>query len=75
MIESEKFPKFTLFLIQAPVCVLTIIIYGLSVSILHYTVTSASIAVSQFAVDGASLSGIFSGVIALGAINIFIQIG
>ena len=62
-------------LIQLPVFVLTVIIYGLSVSILNNTVTSASIALSQFEGDGVSLSGIFIGVIVLGAFNLVILIG
>jgi hypothetical protein len=62
-------------LIQVPVFALTVIIYGLSVSILNDTVTSASIASSQFAGDGVSLTGIFTGVIVLGAFNLFILIG
>ena len=74
MFESEKFSKFTLFLIQALVFALTVIIYSLSVSILNDTVTSASIALSQFAGDGVSLTGIFIGVIILGAFNLSILI-
>jgi len=62
-------------LIQVPVFALTVIIYGLSLSILNDTVTSASIASSQFSGDGVSLSGIFTGVIVLGAFNLFILIG
>jgi hypothetical protein len=66
--------SYLLICIQLPVFVLTVIIYGLSLSILKNTVTSASIALSQFAGDGVSLSGIFTGVIVLGAFNLFIQI-
>jgi hypothetical protein len=62
-------------LVQVPVFSLTVIIYGLGLSILNDTVTSASIASSQFAGDGVSLTGIFKGVIALGAFNLFILIG
>ena len=43
-------------------------------SILNDTVKNASIALSQFAGDGVSLSGIFIGVIVLGALNLFLQI-
>jgi hypothetical protein len=75
MIKSEKFSKLTLFLVQAPAFALIVIIYGLSVSILRDTFKSASIALSQFAGDGVSLSGITNGVIVLGAINLFILIG
>ncbi len=53
---------------------LTVITYGLSVSILNDTNTSASIALSQFEGDGVSLSGIFIGLIVLGAIQFFILI-
>ena len=74
MFEDEKFSRITLkLLIQVPVFALTVIIYGLSVSILNDTVTSASIALPQFASDGVSLNGIFNGVIALGALYLFIQ--
>ena len=62
-------------LIQLPVFVLTVIIYGLSVSILDNTGNSASIALPQFAGDGVSLTGIFIGVIILGAFNVSILIG
>jgi hypothetical protein len=62
-------------LIQLPVFVLTVIIYGLSVSILNNTGNSASIALPQFAGDGVSLTGIFIGVIILGAFNVSILIG
>jgi len=62
-------------LIQLPVFVLTVIIYGLSVSLLNNSVTSASIALSQFAGDGVSLTGIFIGVILMGAFNLTILIG
>jgi hypothetical protein len=75
MFEDEKFSRITLkLLIQVPVFALTVIIYGLSVSILNDAVTSASIALSQFSGDGVSLSGIFIGVIVLGAFNLCIQI-
>ena len=62
-------------IIQVPVFAFTVVIYGLRLSILNDTVTSASIASSQFAGDGVSLTGIFNGVIVLGAFNLFILIG
>ena len=60
--------RYTLTLI--PIFVLVVIIYGLGLSILSDTNTSASIASSQFVV-GASLRGIFTGVIVLGAFHLF----
>ena len=73
MVDCGKFMK-KLIYVQLLVFVFTVIIYGLSVSILNDTITNASIASSQFAGDGVSLSGIFIGVIVLGAFNLFIQI-
>ena len=61
-------------LIQVPSFALTVIVYGLSVSIMSDTNTSASIATSQFVGDGVSLNGLFNGVIALGAFNLFLYI-
>ena len=61
-------------LIQVPSFALTVIIYGLSLSIMSDTNTSASIATSQFVGDGVSLTGLFNGVIALGVFNLFLYI-
>ena len=61
--------RYTLTLI--PIFVLVVIIYGLGLSILSDTNTSASIASSQFVDGGASLRGIFTGVIVLGAFHLF----
>ena len=74
MVDCGKFMK-KLIYVQLIVFVFTVIIYGLSVSILIDAVTSASIALSQFSGDGVSLSGIFIGVIVLGAFNLCIQFG
>jgi hypothetical protein len=53
---------------------LTIIIYSLSITMLNDTVTSASIALSQFEYDGVSLYGIFTGSIVLGAFHLVLYI-
>jgi hypothetical protein len=63
-----------IFLIQVPVFALTVIIYGLGLSIMSDTVSSASIAVLQYEGDGVSLIHILNGVIAMGAINLFMLI-
>ena len=61
-----------IFLAHVPIFVLTVIAYGLGLSIMSDTVSSASIAVLQFEGDGVSLIHIFNGVIAMGAINLFV---
>jgi len=53
-----------IFLIQVPIFVLTVIVYGLGLSIMRDTVSSASIAFS--------LKAYFDGFIAMGAINLFV---
>ena len=58
-------------LIQVPIFSLTVTIYGLSLSILSDTRTSASIASSQFVGDGVTLYGIYCGIIVLGAFHLF----
>ncbi len=74
MVENEIFSKAKNFSMLVPIFFLTVIIYGLSVSILNDTVKSASIAVFQFADDVVSLYGIFIGLIPLGAFHLFILI-
>jgi hypothetical protein len=61
-----------IFLAHVPIFVLTVIAYGLGLSIMRDTVSSASIAVLQFEGDGVSLIDVFNGVIAMGAINLFV---
>jgi hypothetical protein len=73
MLDCEKFPCIFIY-VQLPVFVLTVIIYGLSVSILNEAVSNSTITSPRFASDGVSLNGIFIGVIVLGALNLFIQI-
>ena len=65
---SDDSIRYSLTLI--PIFVLVVIIYGLGLSILSDTITSASIASSQFDDGGASLRGIYIGLIVLGAFHL-----
>jgi len=71
-IDKKHDKTLRIFLVQVPAFLLIVTIYGLSVSILSDTEASASIALSQFAGDGVSLSGISSSVILLGMLNLLI---
>jgi hypothetical protein len=71
-IDKKHDKTLRIFLVQVPAFLLIVTIYGLSVSILSDTEASASIALSQFAGDGVSLSGISTGVILLGIFNLLI---
>lgn len=66
---SDDSIRYSLTLI--PIFILVVIIYGLGLSILSDTITSASIASSQFDDGGASLRGIYIGLIVLGAFHLF----
>ena len=72
-LRSKNVIKFAL--IQVLIFSLNVTIYGLSLSILSDTSKSASVASSQFVGDGASLYGIYCGVIVLGVFSLVSHVG
>jgi hypothetical protein len=71
---KERIFKLIILALLSLAFALTIIIYSLRITMLNDTVTSASIALSQFEYDGVSLFGIFIGSIVLGAFHLVLYI-
>jgi TRAP-type C4-dicarboxylate transport system permease small subunit len=71
---KERIFKLIILALLSLAFALTIIIYSFSITMLNDTVTSASIALSQFEYDGVSLYGIFIGSIVLGAFHLVLYI-
>ena len=65
---------FPIVFIQVPFLFLIVLIYALGLTILRRTTQSASIAASQLMDNGFTLTGVYSGVIALGMIQIILAI-
>jgi hypothetical protein len=71
---KERIFKLIILALLSLTFTLTIIIYSLSITMMNDTVTSASIALTQFEYDGVSLHGIFTGSIVFGAFHLVLYI-